>query len=372
MNAKRAADAARAAAANSAAEQNGQSSQPGNTNATIAPPGNAEGTDGPVKQENKDTKDEAGGTGTPTSAGTNAPPGTAPPQLPIQQQQQQQQVQAPAPSNQPPQPKQPWELVEDIMNSLKTAFPLLALTMEKMVDQISLRAKTTSEEDIYRFFAALLADALQQWGGRSGVPNDDGELNSMTKENLNKFSYNLSGDLKVSQDCGRVRGRDADDQAEIEKDFIKDVPRLRESIRKLQWWRDTYERNLDARPKTQPLDQGGCSLIEFHHSRFDEVEIPGQYVQASRFPRPLETKLIVQHVDQNEEFIKIARFAPRAELGRGHGHCFRRIIMVGSNGSHYTFNVQMPAARHCRREERLTQLFRIMNRQVVSARAGSG
>jgi transformation/transcription domain-associated protein len=35
--------------------------------------------------------------------------------------------------------------------------------------------------------------------------------------------------------------------------------------------------------------------------------------------------------------------------------------MIGSNGSTHTFNVQMPAARHCRREERLTQLFRIMN-----------
>jgi transformation/transcription domain-associated protein len=91
-------------------------------------------------------------------------------------------------------------------------------------------------------------------------------------------------------------------------------------------------------------------LIEFHHSRFDEVEIPGQYVQ---------------HVDASEDFVKIARFSPRAELGRGHGHCFRRISMIGGNGTQYTFNVQMPAARHCRREERLTQLFRIMNRSVT-------
>jgi transformation/transcription domain-associated protein len=104
------------------------------------------------------------------------------------------------------------------MNMLKTAFPLLALTMEKMVDQISVRAKPSSDEDIYRFFAALLADALQvsslltvqhgahgqQWGGRSSIPNDDGELNAMTKENLNKFSNNLSGDLKVGS--GRLSG----------------------------------------------------------------------------------------------------------------------------------------------------------------------
>ncbi|WVN89695.1 uncharacterized protein L203_104925 [Cryptococcus depauperatus CBS 7841] len=227
-------------------------------------------------------------------------------------------------------PRQPWDHVEEIMNMLKTAFPLLALTMEKMVDQISLRAKPASDEDIYRFFSALLADAMQQWGGRTGLPNDDGELNSQTKENLAKFATNLSGELKVM----------------IEKDFMVEMPKLREYIRRLQKWRDLYEKNLDDRSKAMPLDQGGCSLTEFHHTKFDDVEIPGQYVQ---------------HVDQGEEFIKIARFASKAELGRGHGYCFRRITMIGNNGRPYTFHVQMPAARHCRREERLTQLFRIMN-----------
>jgi len=67
----------------------------------------------------------------------------------------------PPSSTQTAQPRFPHELVEDIMNGLKTAFPLLALTMEKMVDNISLRSKPTPDEDIYRFFAALLADALQ-------------------------------------------------------------------------------------------------------------------------------------------------------------------------------------------------------------------
>lgn len=237
-------------------------------------------------------------------------------------------AQAQSPSSQAP--RQPWDHVEEIMNMLKTAFPLLALTMEKMVDQISLRAKPASDEDIYRFFSALLADAMQQWGGRSGLPNDDGELNAQTKDNLAKFATNLNGELKVM----------------IEKDFMVEMPKLREYIRRLQRWRDLYEKNLDDRSKTLPLDQGGCNLTEFHHTKFDDVEIPGQYVQ---------------HVDQGEEFIKIARFAPRAELGRGHGYCFRRITMIGNNGVSYTFHVQMPAARHCRREERLTQLFRIMN-----------
>lgn len=58
-------------------------------------------------------------------------------------------------------PPTPLEHVDEIINILKTAFPLLALMMEKMVDHISIRAKPNSEEDIYRFFAALLNDAMQ-------------------------------------------------------------------------------------------------------------------------------------------------------------------------------------------------------------------
>ena len=144
---------------------------------------------------------------------------------------------------------------------------------------------------------------------------------------------------------------------------MKTMPKLRDYIKRLQYWRDLYERALDARTPVQQLDMQTCTLTDFHHTRFEDVEIPGQYVHVSS-----ETKRSwadTQHIDQNEELVKIARFVPKAELGRGHGHCFRRLTMVGSNGTNYTFNVQLPAARHCRREERLTQLFRIMNRSVI-------
>ena len=62
---------------------------------------------------------------------------------------------------------------------------------------------------------------------------------------------------------------------------MEDMPKLREYIKRLQWWRDMYERNLDCRPRVQALDQGGCNLIEFHRTKFDDVEIPGQYLQVS-------------------------------------------------------------------------------------------
>ena len=109
--------------------------RPANQNGDVIPPSD---------QQEKDGKDESGLNiaSAPSATAVNA---SMPPPAPTQSMG----------------PRQPWEHVEEVMNILKTAFPLLALTMEKMVDQISLRAKPASEEDIYRFFAALLADAHQ-------------------------------------------------------------------------------------------------------------------------------------------------------------------------------------------------------------------
>lgn len=57
-------------------------------------------------------------------------------------------------------PRQPWETVEEIVAILKTAFPLLALTLETMVDQFAARFKATQEEELVRYFNALLMEAL--------------------------------------------------------------------------------------------------------------------------------------------------------------------------------------------------------------------
>lgn len=61
-------------------------------------------------------------------------------------------------------PRQPQEYVDDTLNILKTAFPLLALSMEKMVDHINVRSRAPPEEDVYRFLSALLTDALSVSG----------------------------------------------------------------------------------------------------------------------------------------------------------------------------------------------------------------
>jgi len=57
--------------------------------------------------------------------------------------------------------RQSWEYVEEVVQILKTAFPLLILSMETMVDQINQRFKATPEEEIYRLTCMLLQDAMQ-------------------------------------------------------------------------------------------------------------------------------------------------------------------------------------------------------------------
>lgn len=59
-----------------------------------------------------------------------------------------------------PMTKKPWEYSDEIMGVLKTTFPLLALSMETMVDQIQKHFKCPPDEDAYRLIVALLNDGL--------------------------------------------------------------------------------------------------------------------------------------------------------------------------------------------------------------------
>ena len=54
-----------------------------------------------------------------------------------------------------------WDHIEEVNQILKTAFPLLILCMETLVDQINSHFKVSGEEDIYRLVCMLMQDAIQ-------------------------------------------------------------------------------------------------------------------------------------------------------------------------------------------------------------------
>ncbi|BFZ59893.1 transcription-associated protein 1 [Saitoella coloradoensis] len=235
--------------------------------------------------------------------------------------------------------RQPWEHVDDIMSILKTAYPLLALSMETMVDQIQQRFKCPPDEDAYRLIVALLNDGVQ-YIGRLSSPSEDTKLPPATEANISRFAESvLPKHIKSA----------------FEDDFLKEKPNLQSYVAKLRHWRDRFEAVLDRRPHQQNLEQCSTFLTEFQYQKFDEVEVPGQYLL---------------HKDNNNNFVRIDRFLPTLDVVRGHGVCHRRLTIRGHDGSLHPFAVQYPAARHCRREERILQLFRILN-GVLSRRKES-
>ncbi|KAI9333573.1 hypothetical protein BDR26DRAFT_909001 [Obelidium mucronatum] len=212
--------------------------------------------------------------------------------------------------------KQPWEYVEEIMALLKTAFPLLTLSMETMVDQINQRLKPSSDEDIYRLVTALLSDGIQQLSKDFG---DASTLSQTTEINLLRFADSMKPNHM---------------KALFEEDFIKIKPNLTQLVDNFRNWRDKLEVLLDNRPRKQHLEYFSHYLVEFEYQKFDEIEVPGQYFLVDK--------------DTNKDFIRIDRGS-------------RRLTIRGHDGTLHPFIVQHPAARNCRREERIIQLFRIFN-----------
>ncbi|KAL8351867.1 hypothetical protein RB601_002265 [Gaeumannomyces tritici] len=242
---------------------------------------------------------------------------------------------APAPSDQQQtgggQKRPPWELTEEIMSVLKTAFPLLALSMETMVDQIHKNFKCPPDEDAYRLIVALLNDGLAYVSRMPTSYAKDVKLPAPTETNITRFAETILPPHT---------------RPTFEAEFVKVKPTMYEYIQKLRRWRDKFEEKLDRRVCHANLESFSPHLSEFRYQKFDDVEVPGQYLQ---------------HKDRNQDFVRIERFLPNVDLVRTIGGSHRRLKMRGHDGSVHCFAIQHPAARHCRREERILQLFRQLN-----------
>jgi transformation/transcription domain-associated protein len=119
--------------------------------------------------------------------------------------------------------KQDWEYVDEIVAILKTASPLLALTLETMVDQCSTKFKATPEEEIYRFTFMLLQDGLsvswrvhvdwilanlaKTYCSRILNINDDGSLTEVISRNIGRLLHHLGGPARVSTFMTILRAR---------------------------------------------------------------------------------------------------------------------------------------------------------------------
>ncbi|KAF9485316.1 hypothetical protein BDN70DRAFT_848082 [Pholiota conissans] len=227
-----------------------------------------------------------------------------------------------------PHPRAAWEHIDEILQALKTAFPLLVLSLETMVDQVQHKFKPTAEEDVYRNICMLLSDAIQNYVIRINSPEDDGLLTANTVTTLTRMSLSMPT------------------FKEYEEDFLLNKPTHYEYIQRLQQWRTKFETFLDARPRLQPLAVLSHYLTEFQYSKIDEIEIPGQYTEDK---------------DTNQYFVRIQKFAPKFENCRSNGSWWKRLTLHGNDNSKTSFTVQLPCHRQYRREDRVIQIFRTFN-----------
>ena len=232
-------------------------------------------------------------------------------------------------------PKKPWEYANEIMDGLKTGFPLLALSMETMTDQLSKHFKCPPDEDAHRLIVALLNDGVSYLNRAPANYAEGAKLPPSTEANISRFVASvLPAHIRKS----------------FEADFVQTKPTMYEYIQKLRRWRNKFENKLDHRQQWAPLESYSHHLSEFKFLKFDEsVEIPGQYQQ---------------HRDKNADFVRIERFMPTVELVRGNNICHRRLTIRGHDGSLHPFAVQHPTGGKVRREERIVQLFRIFNQTL--------
>ena len=227
--------------------------------------------------------------------------------------------------------RQPWEHLQELSNILKTAYPLLALSLESLVAQINERFKTSPDEDLFRLINVLLIDGTFNYS-RLPLPRSKSPLPPSTETNLVRLSETLL---------------DPHIRPKFNADFIESKPDFETYIKRLRYWRRRLENKLDRIPSTEYLERVCPNLSSFHHQKFEDIEIPGQY--------------LLNH-ESNVHFIKIARFLPTVNFVRGTIGSYRRINMRGHDGSVHSFAVQSPAARHSRREERMFQLYRLLNK----------
>ncbi|KAI9712347.1 MAG: hypothetical protein M1820_001560 [Bogoriella megaspora] len=227
--------------------------------------------------------------------------------------------------------KKPWDHAEELMTVLKTAFPLLSLSMEQLVDQIQAKFKCPPDEDAYRLIVALLNDGLQWIGRTPPMYAKSQKLPAPTEANITRFSESVLP--------SHIRKF-------FEEDFVRVKPTAYEYIHKLRKWRDRFEEKLDRRNPRANLEHYSLLLSEFRFGKFDDIEVPGQYLE---------------HRDKNQDFVRIERLMPAVDQVRGVGVCHRRLKIRGHDGSVHPFAVQHPASRSSRREERMLQMFRTFN-----------
>lgn len=66
------------------------------------------------------------------------------------------------------------------------------------------------------------------------------------------------------------------------REFVECNPTIPTYVHKLQEWRNKYESNIERKVRKSPLENASHWMVEFQYQKFDEIEVPGQYLKVTK------------------------------------------------------------------------------------------
>ncbi|KAL6010354.1 hypothetical protein ACLOJK_000785 [Asimina triloba] len=214
-------------------------------------------------------------------------------------------------------------------------------TLNQLLTEIGSRFVTLPEERLLAVVNALLHRCYKYPTATTAeVPQ------SLKKELSGVCRACFSADA-VNKHVGFVREYKQDFERDLDPESTTTFPgTLSELTERLKHWKNVLQSNVEDRfPAVLKLEEESKTLRDFH---VVDVELPGQYFT--------DQEVAPDHT------IKLDRVGADIPIVRRHGSSFRRLTLIGSDGSQRHFIVQTSLTPNARSDERILQLFRVMNR----------
>ncbi|KAL3681984.1 hypothetical protein R1sor_000006 [Riccia sorocarpa] len=234
-----------------------------------------------------------------------------------------------------------FEAAKDIMEALRTKHTNLASELEVMLTEIGARFVPLPEERLLAVVHALLHRCYK-------YPT------ATTAEVPQSLKKELSGVCRACFSADTVN-KHVEFVNEYKRDFERDLDpestgtfpaTLAELTDRLKHWKGVLQSNVEDRlPAVLKLEQESRVLREFHVL---DIEVPGQYFN--------DEEVAPDHT------VKLDRIGADVPIVRRHGSSHRRLTVVGNDGSQRHFLVQTSLTPSARSDERMVQLFRVLNR----------
>ncbi|XP_068325472.1 uncharacterized protein [Pyrus communis] len=233
-----------------------------------------------------------------------------------------------------------FDAAKDIMEALRSKHTNLASELETLLTEIGSRFVTLPEERLLAVVNALLHRCYKYPTATTA------EVPQSLKKELSGVCRACFSQDAVNKHVDFVREYKQDFERDLDPGSTTTFPAtLSELTERLKHWKNVLQSNVEDRfPAVLKLEEESRVLRDFH---VVDVEVPGQYFS--------DQEIAPDHA------VKLDRVGADIPIVRRHGSSFRRLTLIGSDGSQRHFIVQTSLTPNARSDERILQLFRVMN-----------